>query len=66
MKMSKRIGPTFHKAREAYSRLNSVVQENISGNRIFKAFSKENYEIENEKFTSYFSLLIILFKSSSD
>ena len=46
MKMSKRIGPTFHKAREAYSRLNSVVQENISGNRIVKAFSKENYEIE--------------------
>lgn len=45
-KMSKRIGPTFHKAREAYSRLNSVVQENISGNRIVKAFSKENYEIE--------------------
>lgn len=46
MKMSKRIGPTFHKAREAYSRLNSVVQENISGNRIVKAFSKEDYEIE--------------------
>ena len=46
MRMSKRIGPTFHKAREAYSRLNSVVQENISGNRIVKAFSKEDYEIE--------------------
>ena len=46
IKMSKRIGPTFHKAREAYSRLNSVVQENISGNRIVKAFSKEDYEIE--------------------
>lgn len=46
IKMSKRIGPTFHKAREAYSSLNSVVQENISGNRIVKAFSKENYEIE--------------------
>ncbi|MDA3733255.1 ABC transporter ATP-binding protein [Niameybacter massiliensis] len=45
-KMSRRIGPTFHKAREAYSRLNSVVQENISGNRIVKAFSKEDYEIE--------------------
>ena len=46
MRMSKRIGPTFHKAREAYSRLNSVVQENISGNRIVKAFSKEDYEIQ--------------------
>lgn len=49
VKMSRAIGPTFHKVREAYSRLNSVVQENISGNRIVKAFSKENYEIE--KFT---------------
>ena len=45
-KMSTLIGPTFHKTREAYSRLNSVVQENISGNRIVKAFSKEDYEIE--------------------
>ncbi|MGL5676001.1 MAG: ABC transporter ATP-binding protein, partial [Cellulosilyticaceae bacterium] len=45
-KMSKHIGPTFHKTREAYSSLNSVVQENISGNRIVKAFSKEAYEIE--------------------
>lgn len=46
VKMSKSIAPTFHKVREAYSRLNSVVQENISGNRIVKAFSKEEYEIE--------------------
>lgn len=46
LKMSKEIGPTFHKVREAYSRMNSVVQENISGNRIVKAFSKEAYEIE--------------------
>jgi ATP-binding cassette subfamily B protein len=46
IQMSKKIGPTFHKVREAYSRLNSVVQENISGNRIVKAFSREAYEIE--------------------
>ena len=46
VKMSREIGPTFHKVREAYSRLNSVVQENISGNRIVKAFSNEEYEIE--------------------
>lgn len=45
-KMSKEIRPTFYKIREAYSRLNSVVQENISGNRIVKAFSKEAFEIE--------------------
>ena len=46
VKMSKDIAPTFHNVREAYSRLNSVVQENISGNRIVKAFSREAYEIE--------------------
>lgn len=46
IKMSKKIRPTFHGVREAYSSLNSVVQENISGNRIVKAFSKEEYEIE--------------------
>ncbi len=46
VKMSKEIAPTFHKVREAYSKLNSVVQENISGNRIVKAFSREQYEIE--------------------
>lgn len=46
MKMSKYIAPTFHNIREAYSSLNSVVQENISGNRVVKAFSREAYEIE--------------------
>lgn len=51
IKMSKRIGPTFHHLRGAYSKLNTVVQENISGNRIVKAFSKEAYEIE--KFTTF-------------
>lgn len=49
IKMSRQISPTFHKVREAYSRLNSVVQENISGNRIVKAFSREDYEMK--KFT---------------
>lgn len=48
-KMSRRIAPTFYNIREAYSRLNSVVQENISGNRVVKAFGSEDYEIE--KFT---------------
>ncbi len=46
IKMSKEIAPTFHRTREAYSKLNSVVQENISGNRIVKAFSREKYEID--------------------
>ena len=48
-KMSKEISPTFHNIREAYSRLNSIAQENISGNRVVRAFSREDFEIE--KFT---------------
>ena len=49
-KMSKEISPTFHNIREAYSRLNSVVQENISGNRVVRAFGREDFEID--KFTT--------------
>lgn len=48
-RMSKEISPTFHNTREAYSRLNSVVQENISGNRVVRAFGREDFEIN--KFT---------------
>ena len=46
IKMGVQISPTFYNLREAYSRLNSVTQENISGNRVVKAFSREDYEIE--------------------
>lgn len=49
-KMSKEISPTFHNIRESYSRLNSVVQENISGNRVVRAFGREDFEIN--KFTT--------------
>jgi ATP-binding cassette, subfamily B, multidrug efflux pump len=49
LKMTKVVGPTFYAIRESFSRLNSVVQENISGNRVVKAFGREEYEIE--KFT---------------
>ena len=45
-KMSKEISPTFHNIREAYSRLNSVVQENISGNRVVRTFGRETFEID--------------------
>ncbi|GKU23381.1 ABC transporter ATP-binding protein [Clostridium folliculivorans] len=45
-KMTKEVGPTFYAIRESFSKLNSVVQENISGNRVVKAFAKEKYEIE--------------------
>ncbi len=50
-KMSGEVHPTFFQIRESFSRLNSVVQENISGNRVVKAFAREDYEIE--KFTKH-------------
>ena len=37
--------PRFQHIREQFSSLNTFVQENISGNRVVKAFSKEDYEI---------------------
>lgn len=45
-KMSDEINPTFYNIREAYASLNSVVQENISGNRVVRAFNREEYEIK--------------------
>jgi len=55
LKLSRSVKPTFVKIREQFSKLNSVVQENISGNRVIKAFASEPYEIEkfnieNQKF----------------
>ncbi|NLP46504.1 MAG: ABC transporter ATP-binding protein [Epulopiscium sp.] len=47
--LSQTVRPAFMRIREKFSSLNSVVQENISGNRVVKAFAKELYEIE--KFT---------------
>lgn len=41
----KAIKPTFHNIRQRFSSLNAFVQENISGNRVVKAFAKEDYEI---------------------
>jgi ATP-binding cassette subfamily B protein len=49
-RQSREIKPAFTRIREQFSRLNTVCQENISGNRVVKAFSKEDYEIE--KFTT--------------
>lgn len=43
---SKKVRPAFRRNRECFSSLNAFVQENISGNRVVKAFAKENYEIE--------------------
>lgn len=40
------IKPAFHNIRKQFSSLNTFVQENVSGNRVIKAFAKEDYEIE--------------------
>jgi len=45
-RLSFTVKPTFTEIRGQFARLNSVVQENISGNRVVKAFAKEEYEIE--------------------
>ncbi len=45
VRMASRIRGAHMEVREEYSRLNSMVQENISGNRVVKAFAKEAYEI---------------------
>ncbi|MCR4793204.1 MAG: ABC transporter ATP-binding protein/permease [Lachnospiraceae bacterium] len=43
---SKSIKPKFMKIRERFSSLNALAQENISGNRVVRAFAKEDYELE--------------------
>lgn len=49
--LSRRANPVFYQIRESFSRLNSMVEENISGNKVVKAFARESYEIE--KFNVY-------------
>jgi ATP-binding cassette subfamily B protein len=44
-KLAGTVKPAFTAIREQFSRLNSTVQESISGNRVIKAFAKEDYEI---------------------
>lgn len=45
----KQVKTKFGNIRKQFASLNSFVSENISGNRVVKAFAKEDYEIE--KFT---------------
>lgn len=42
----KKVGPMYVDLRERLSILNTAAQENISGNRVVKAFAREDYEIE--------------------
>lgn len=55
VKLGRNIRPAHGAVRQQMSRLNTVVQENISGNRVVKAFVREDYEIdkfgqENQKY----------------
>ncbi|MBR1864691.1 MAG: ABC transporter ATP-binding protein [Ruminococcus sp.] len=43
---ARHAGPAYRKVRETSSALNTAAQENISGNRVVKAFAREDYEIE--------------------
>lgn len=47
---AKRVRPMYIDLRERLSQLNTTTQENISGNRVVKAFAREAFEIE--KFTA--------------
>lgn len=54
-RQSKEVRPAFQRNRSCFSSLNAFVQENVSGNRVVKAFAKEDFEIEkfnkeNDKF----------------
>ena len=42
---SKQVHPLYVDLRERLSQLNTCAQENISGNRVVKAFAREDYEI---------------------
>ena len=57
-KQSREIKPAFMRIREQFATLNSVCQENISGNRVVKAFTQEEAEIakftkENQEFSNF-------------
>ncbi|MCI8462438.1 MAG: ABC transporter ATP-binding protein [Lachnospiraceae bacterium] len=54
-RQSKEVKPAFQRNRNCFSSLNAFVQENISGNRVVKAFAgeefeKEKFQKENDKF----------------
>lgn len=42
----KKVAPKYQVQREKLSNLNTQAEENISGNRVVKAFAREDYEIE--------------------
>ena len=46
IKFRNKVKPRHKQLREKLSHLNTAAQENISGNRVVKAFAREQYEIE--------------------
>ena len=52
---SKQVRPLYQDLRERLSELNTSAQENIAGNRVVKAFAREDYEIQkfDEKNADY-------------
>ncbi|MCR5250522.1 MAG: ABC transporter ATP-binding protein/permease [Lachnospiraceae bacterium] len=42
----KRVAPMHAKLREKFAQMNTYAQENIAGNRVVKAFTREDYEEE--------------------
>ena len=51
----KKVRPMYVNLRERLSQMNTSAEENISGNRVVKAFAREDYEIErfDEKSVEY-------------
>ena len=45
-RQAREIRPAFHNVRDQFANLNSTCSENVGGNRVVKAFTKEAYEIE--------------------
>ncbi len=58
IRMGKIVRPIFGNARAQLSKLNTLVQENISGNRVVRAFCREGFEIEkfDTENTKYYEL----------
>lgn len=43
-RLGRQVRPIWSEIREVFSRLNSVVQQNISGNRVVRAFARSDFE----------------------
>ena len=44
--LSRNAGQAFYQIRESFSRLNTVVEEHIGGNKVVRAFVREDFEIK--------------------